>query len=510
MQVQRKTKPYDYFDPVFDGSYEVPIDTEYNLPDYCPDIQKVLKCRVVPELSSYGVSDDTLRCEGVCDIRVLYLDSKGEALRCCDFTKEFSAAIKVKAAEEKAVAWVRAAVEHITCRAVNARRLDLHMAVCLKALAVVQRREELTCGLEGDGVERLSQRRMASQAVNGLSHHFTIEDRLPLKNGKPPIESILRKEVACRVTDCKLAQGQLSVSGRADVAFLYTSSVDGSLEKMSASMDFSQVIECTGASEDCQCDLRVVAGVSSVQPREDDVGEFTSADVSVKVFLTAFLYQACEVELVADAYSTQCPLELRFAQSSLLEVQEVYSEALKKKCSLTVTEEEIQKVVDLWCEQESVQSTCQEGQLTYRVRYTVCLLYRGSSGRLLYLEKGFEGTFTTGLEGSAARRSDTVSQTDLWEYRISDKNTVEASVETWVSSLLYSRESVKYLASAGVGEGAQPYPRSPQLRVYYASQGERLWDIAKSHRVLLSDLREQNDLYDDALPDSRPLVLCNR
>ena len=91
MQVKQKTQPYDTFDPVFDGSFEVPIDTEYNLPDYCPDIQKVLKCRVVPELSSYGVSEDTLRCEGVCDIRVLYLDAKGETLRCCDFTKEFSA-----------------------------------------------------------------------------------------------------------------------------------------------------------------------------------------------------------------------------------------------------------------------------------------------------------------------------------------------------------------------------------------------------------------------------------
>ena len=45
------------------------------------------------------------------------------------------------------------------------------------------------------------------------------------------MESILRKEISCRVTDCKLAQGQLAVSGRADISFLYLSSVDGSLEK---------------------------------------------------------------------------------------------------------------------------------------------------------------------------------------------------------------------------------------------------------------------------------------
>ena len=510
MQAKRKTKPYDYFDPVFDGSYEVPIDTEYNLPDYCADIQKVLKCRVVPEISSYGISEDTLRCEGVCDIRVLYLDSKGDSLKCCEFTKEFSASIKMKNPEGPAVAWVRAAVEHLTCRAVNARRIDLHLAVSLKVLAVVQRQEQITCGLEGDGIEKLGEHRRASQAVNAVSHQFSIEDRLPLKNGKPPMENILRKEVACRATDYKLAQGQLSVSGRADISFLYLSSVDGTLEKMSASLEFSQVVECEGAGEDCLCDLRVMAGQSSIQPREDDVGEYTSVDVSVKVFLTAFLYQPCEVEMIDDAYSVKGPLELRYTQSSLLDAQEVYSEVLKKKCSLTVTEEEIQKVVDLWCEQESVQSTCEEGKLTYRVRYTICLLYRSASGRILYVEKSFEHSFTTEVEGSKAKRSDTISLTDLWEYRIADKNTVEASVETWVSSLLYSREPVKYLASAGMDDESKSYPHEPQLLVYYASAGEKLWDIAKSHRALLSDLREQNELYDDTLPDSRPLIICNR
>ena len=119
------------------------------------------------------------------------------------------------------------------------------------------------------------------------------------------------------------------------------------------------------------------------------------------------------------------------------------------------------------------------------------------------MEKSFEGTFATELEGTFAQRSDSVSLTGLWEYRIADKNTVEASVETWVSSLLYSRESVSYLSSAGMGENAQPYPHQPQLLVYYASPGERLWDIAKSHRALLSDLQEQNDLYEDTLPDAR-------
>ena len=33
---------------VYDGCQEQPIDLDISLPDYCPDIQRVLKCQVNP------------------------------------------------------------------------------------------------------------------------------------------------------------------------------------------------------------------------------------------------------------------------------------------------------------------------------------------------------------------------------------------------------------------------------------------------------------------------------
>lgn len=511
MQAKIKTRPYEYFDPVFDGGCEAPIDTEYNLPDYCADIQKILKCRVIPEVSSYIISEDVLSCDGVCDIRVLYLDAKGDCVKCCDFTKEFSASVKLKSSQEKAVALVKASLSHMTCRAVSARRIDLHVSVSLSVLAVTQKQEMVTCDMEDGLVEKKSQSFPAEQAVNAVCHQFTIEDQLLLKNGKPPIESILRRDVSCRVVESRISEERLTVNGAADITFLYLSSVDGtSMEKMSASIDFSQIIDCAGAGENTICDLRMVTGESTLQPREDDVGEYTSVSVLIKVFLVAFLYEPCEVEIIDDAYSVQAPLDLHFSQSSFTKIHGVFSEVLKKKCALTAPEDEIQKVIDLWCEQDEVQSACDKGKLNYRVRYTICLLYLSTQGRILYTEKQFDNNFTTELEEQEAKRSETTSRTDLWEYRISDKNTLEVSAETTVTTLLTSKSSVKFLTSAETNDSAGEYEKGSRLLIYYASAGEKLWDIAKSHRALLSDLRSQNDLYEETLGEDRPIIICNR
>lgn len=511
MQAKIKNCPYDFFDPVFDGTFEAPIDTEYNLPDYCPDIQKILKCQAIPEISSYIITDDTLTCDGVCDIRVLYLDSKGDCIRCCDFTKEFSTSVKIKSTGEKAVAWVKAAAEHITCRAVSARRIDLHIAVSITATAVVQKQQLITCDIEDDSIEKLSSSHAASQAVNALCHQFTAEDNLQLKNGKPPIETILRKSAVCRISDYRLTDGQLNVNGCVDISFLYLSAVDGAtVEKMNASIDFTQSIDCNGGDEACICDLKAVVGECSLRPVEDGVGEYTSVSVIAKVFISAFLYKPCEVEAVDDAYSIRAPLELRFTQTSLLQVKGIHTEVLKKKCAITVQDEEIEKILDIWCEQDSVQSTCDKGRLNYRVRYSVCMLYKSVSGRILYIEKPFDYNSSTELQDSLTVKSETTSHTELWEYRITDKSTVEISVETPVSTFLYTRATVKHLTSAGVSDDSQGYNTPPGISVYYASVGERMWDIAKNHRAMLSDIRAQNDIYDDTLPESRPVIICNR
>ena len=511
MQAKTETQPYEYFDPIFDGTCEAPVDTAYDLPDYCADIQKLLKCLVTPQVSSYTIAGDSLTCQGVCDIRVLYLDAKGDRVRCCAFTQEFTATAKLKGPGEQAVASLSARVEHLTCRAVSARRIDLHAAVAVSALVLVQKQEQLTCGLEGEGIEKRARTLQSHQAVNGVSHQFTIEDQLPLKNGKPPIETILRQEVCCRVTETRLEQGRVTVSGVAEVRFLYLSALDGAaVEKMSASIDFTQAIDCPGAEEGCLCSLRAVAGESSIQPREDDMGEHTSVGVTVRVFLMACLYRPCQVTLLDDAYSVREPLELQWQQGAFLQLAGRRTEVLKKKCSLAVQGAEIQKVLDLWCEQDSVQASCGEGKLSCRARYTLCLLYADAQGRPLYQEKAFDHSFSAALEDQQAQRCSAAGRTELWEYRITDRNTVEVSAETTVTAMLYSRASVKYIAGAGASEGAAPYERPSRLLLYYAGAGESLWDIAKSHRALLSDLQAQNDLYEGTVPQARPLIICNR
>ena len=90
MRLTTGNQLYEGFEQIMESTHECPVDTEYNLPDYCADIQKILKCIVTPEVVSAAVIGDSLSVDGTADIRVLYLDAKGECVRGFDTKKEFS------------------------------------------------------------------------------------------------------------------------------------------------------------------------------------------------------------------------------------------------------------------------------------------------------------------------------------------------------------------------------------------------------------------------------------
>ena len=67
MRLETGNLPYDGFEQIMETTHEHPLDLEYSLPDYCADIQKILKCIVTPEVSSVAVLGDSLTVDGAAD-----------------------------------------------------------------------------------------------------------------------------------------------------------------------------------------------------------------------------------------------------------------------------------------------------------------------------------------------------------------------------------------------------------------------------------------------------------
>ena len=96
MDIQVTNKVIGTTESLFDDFDERPVDCDFVLPDYLPDIAAVLKCTMKPVVQSNQLSGDRLIADGVANLRVLYLDEARKCVRSCEFTQPFTSTFNVK------------------------------------------------------------------------------------------------------------------------------------------------------------------------------------------------------------------------------------------------------------------------------------------------------------------------------------------------------------------------------------------------------------------------------
>ena len=58
---------------IFGGSGECAVDCDITLPEYLPDMVRILKCSCIPSIQSHRVNGDRLTVECECKVRTLYI-----------------------------------------------------------------------------------------------------------------------------------------------------------------------------------------------------------------------------------------------------------------------------------------------------------------------------------------------------------------------------------------------------------------------------------------------------
>lgn len=507
MRLTTGNQLYEGFEQIMESTHECPVDTEYSLPDYCADIQKILKCIVTPEVVSAAVIGDSLSVDGAADIRVLYLDAKGECVRGFDTKKEFSFNVRLNGSTEGAAAVVRPFVQHMTCRAMNARRVDMHITLGFNISVTAVRRTELAERIESDLVETHCDTYAASRAVGCCMHTFILEENIELQNGKPPIETVLRRGVRYQIDSVQLSDGAATITGRACVEILYRTFSDTALpERMACELPFTQTVECAGVDETCTASVCCPSGECTIQPREDSVGEYMILNLYLKPTFCVKFTKPCTVCAVSDAFSIRGALEAKYKNASLERCEQLPARQIKVSDTIRIPDGDLERVVDLWCDGLSLSAFTEKESAAVRGKFSVCVLYQTKEKRMAFLERMLD--FTDSHESPGDGRLSASGEITAVRFTITDAGALECTAELSVAEQVRCVYPVRAVESAELDETAAC--DACCAAVYYAACGERIWDIAKRYKARVSAIQAHNNCTGDTLTEDRPMIICRK
>lgn len=496
-------------DLVFEGCKEIPLDLDFSLPDYCPDIQRVLKCRVCPDITSRNISGDRLNIEGTAKIRVIYSDAENNKIRCCENSIPFSCSIDIKSAPENAIAVTSSKIEYVNCRAVSQRKLDIHGALSICAKVYNKKNLGISCSVSGKDI----QQKITNMKVNNLismgQQQFSISEVLEIPENKTSPESILRSDVFILVKDYKNMANKTVVKGDIIIRMLYLDDLSsGHTETLEYSIPLSQIVDVPGVEESSICTID--AGILSHDEEISSANSGNSNLISseIKVVLTVSAYSDKEISLVSDVYSTEYDLDTLNEPIKITQLDQILKENFTHKDSINVGDISISKIIDVWSDSSSVSCALSETNIDFKGKINVCVLVTDTEENPVYVERMLEFSHSKGLEDiKKCMLCESMIVPSSISYSVSGSNNVDIKINFDLYGSLYSCQRYDMVTDVMGDESKSIGKDTASLTVYYASEGENIWDIARKYHTSLNMIKNENDLLEDTLKSDCMLLI---
>ena len=492
---------------VYDSSQEQPVDMTVNLPDYCPDIQKILKCQMYPRITGRGITGDRLELDGNCLVKVFYLDAQGTTVRCCENTEPFSVTISLKKPADNGCISAGTRVEYINCRAANSRRMDIHGAFSLCAKVVCSG----NCSVTGAVLEEDMEQELTPVEFTTLTafetRPFSVEEVLELPEGKPGADTILHSSAVIQNVDFKVIPNKLMVKGDIALKMLYCPIPEEGVlpECMEYEIPFSQMLDCGGITDDCRTDLRMQVISCDIQIKNDYAGEKIYFDTQIRLLASVSAYCDGNTAVVSDAYSKKYEASLAYSEAEPECLCDLFEETLLEKNTFQV-EGGVEKIIHIWSEMCDVSASRKEDSVHFEGKYNICMLAVNTENTIFYFERVAEYAFDRPCQAEGELRFDADCIVTDMNYRLSSGE-VELKTELRLTAAVFCRRPIRTVEHMEADE-TKPLKDDPAaLCIYYADKGERLWEIARSYRSSVDAICRENDLSGDFIPDSRMLLI---
>lgn len=505
MEFNLKRTPVATLSYSLDTVSEQPVDIDFTLPDYCPDIEKLLRCKLTPKIYSRNLSGGQLQLDGNTVVSVLYMDSESRRVRAVEQTVPFSAVFRLKDTPENYALQTSVKCEYVNCRALSRRRLTVHGAFSVCAKAITKGETELYSPEGIENVEFLT-RDVELTTLSALgSSQFSVGDEI-IVSGKPPVELVLDSSVSARITETRVMPDRLSLSGELTVKLLYLSGTDSAKpERLDYIIPFAEALECEGLTDECVTCLNLDVMSYDIRLKNDILSENPLVNVDAKLSCFAAAYHPESFSIALDAFGTENVCEPEITRVTAPSDTNLVTDTFMLKDALQLDDSGISEIIDFTAEKCPLTVTASDGRLSLSSKLNICILALNSEGEPVYLERSVDVNRDLEADGNSFSCPE-INIVSL-SYRLADNNSVELRCELSCSIITSRSENLDIVCSVNCCDDKPIRKKSCALTLYFADKGERLWDIAKAYSTPKNLIEEENGTVADILAEPQMLLI---
>ena len=515
MNLKINREPIKFSETICTCSQEQPIELDYVLPDYCPEIFRIVKCCAEPSITACTAAGDRISYELTVCLRIIYCTEGSIQPLTVEQKLVYSRTVNTDRHCDAASVYITACTDHISCRAVNSRRIDVRGAVTVSLRASGEVETEIISDVFGGGIQL---RKLSCPCPSGIirtQKRVTVSDEFDVGSDAPPLGSIIRAEAQVISADKKLIAGKAAAKGELKISLVYTSPEDNDSEPpvhtMQFTLPFSQLIDLEGMDEAYDCRINTSVISCDIIPRSDGDGISRRAECEILLFIDCTAVKMSMYDIVCDEYSTS------YATTHSGVPVKIAKEPVGIDCPVTVKgvcenhDSPLSVIYDCWCSTSGLKAAVNDSKVTVSGKVTFSVMGRTENGDTVICTADASVDEVLACETAALSENADIRAVFAvlsCGYNFTADNTAEVKAEIAVRGWITDYDTVEAITEITVDEESIPEKRDDSaLRLYFADKGENLWEISKKYGAVISRVIEENELDSDILAKKRMLLI---
>lgn len=507
MNYNTETQKLGFCESAYESTAEQSIDADINLPDYCSEIRRILKCTVIPNINSVQNNSGRVTADVTATIKILYIGENG---RLAGYEQNYPLQkfIESDKITSDSTVSVNMKTDYANCRAVSPRKIDVRAMMTFIFKVRNKKEDNILCFAEGEGIQTISDEKTVASLCGMNERAFSLSEVIELPTDKPIVSQIINV-TSCAVTnEVKVINNKALIKGDCNIKIYYISDDTSAVENVEHSIPISQIIELEGLHDNCKTGIILNICSCETVPKTDSSGDMRLIDFNAKInaFITAF--DEKEISFIDDAYSTIYDSKNTFKSIELLNYSDNFETSFTNKVVLESIGVSVDCVLAVWCSDIKYNFIPKEGKCSVIGTYQANIIYKDNENQIGIIQKPVDFECSVQMKEKSERITCFGSvQIVSCSCAVTGDSRLELKTEMFSSGMILSNYMKKYVSAIELHKNNNRNEIPCALTIYFSDKGENIWNIARKYNTTVNAIKEQNNFSGNTVEDNSILLI---
>ena len=505
MDISFENEKYCSLKKTYETIVEEGVEAELSLPEYMPEILRILKSQAVPKINSWQTVGERVTVDGTCELTMIYVGSDN-CIYSFTGSRNFTRYAENPAFLTAEDVNVKAGVKFINCRATNTKRAEIKAGINISVSAFSKMEEDILLLENNTNIQEKKIELSGMSLGCKKSKIFSMSDSFDLENTSAAF--IVRSTASAVLGEVRKISNKIMIKGETIVEVAFIPYEDKSVIKtIRKNLPINQILEFDGMDERFTGDITLEVTAVDVIIKNDSQGEGRSLDIGVTINASITMWEQKELTVITDAYAINGAVDLSYKKMKFYSALDAVRDTYVFKDTIDASKLGAECILDACCEESEPVTSFENGSIVISGTMKAMIILKDTSGGYITTEKMLDYRYERSCDCNDKKIECTPKiSVSSFECALKNNEEIDVKAELQINCSVFSETEIDIVSEISELRENEKINNSA-ITIYFPNYEETLWDIAKRYNTTVESIVLENNLSGDTTKDIKMLFI---